>query len=220
MCPLNKGNDDKIRILIVDDHSMVRNGLKLFLASSPRLEVCAEAATLKEAVSMVSQWKPDVVLLDYKLPDGDGVIGCINIKTLSPTSKVIILTAYTDEGVVIEAIRAGADAYLLKDVESDKLIETILAVYEGEHVIDTSVTDDIFSHLRSDNRKSKSEHNLSNQETKILQMIALGKINKEIALELGVSENTVRNYISRMFKKINVSNRTEAASYWLRNKYE
>lgn len=216
MCPMNR--EKRIKILIVDDHSVVRKGLKLFLATNDRLEVCAEAGTLKEAVGMVAQWKPDVVLLDYKLPDGDGIIGCINIKTQSPTTKVIILTAYTDEGVVVEAIRAGVDAYLLKDVESDKLIETILAVYEGENVIATSATEDVFNHLRIDTKKARGDHNFSNQETKILQMIALGKINKEIALEMGVSENTVRNYISRVFKKINVSNRTEAASYWLRNK--
>jgi len=216
LCPMKKGTGNKIKILIVDDHSVVRKGLKLFLASNDRLEVCAEAATLKEAVDMVAWWKPDVVLLDYKLPDGDGIIGCINIKTKFPTTKIIMLTAYTDNGVVVEAIRAGVDAYLLKDIESDKLIKTILAVYEGEYVLDTFATEDIFNHLRIDTKKNRCDRNLSNQETKILHMIALGKINKEIALEVGVSENTVRNYISRIFKKINVSNRTEAASYWLR----
>jgi len=211
--------EKKIKVLIVDDHSVVRKGLKLFLAANERLEVCSEAATLKEAMGMVANYKPDVVLLDYKLPDGDGIIGCINIKTQYPVTKIIILTAFTDDSVVIDAIRAGADAYLLKDIESDKLIDTIVSVYEGENVLDNSVTEDIFNHLRINNKNIKRDDNLSNQETKILQMIALGKINKEIALEVGISENTVRNYISRIFKKINVSNRTEAASYWFRKNH-
>lgn len=209
----------KIKVLIVDDHSVVRKGLKLFLAANERLEVCSEAATLKEAMGMVAKYKPEVVLLDYKLPDGDGIIGCINIKTQFPAIKIIILTAFTDDSVVIDAIRAGADAYLLKDIESDKLIDTIVSVYEGENVLDDSVTEDIFNHLRINNKNIKRDDNLSNQETKILQMIALGKINKEIAIEVGISENTVRNYISRIFKKINVSNRTEAASYWFRKNH-
>lgn len=216
---MSNSDDKKIKVLIVDDHSVVRKGLKLFLATNKQLEVCAEASNLKEAMDKLVEYMPDVVLLDYKLPDGDGIIGCINMKTRCPETKIIILTAYTDKGVVVESIRAGADAYLLKDIESDKLIDTILSVYKGEKVLDTSVTEDIFNHLKINTINTKTEANLSNQETKILQMIALGKINKEIAIEIGISENTVRNYISRIFKKINVSNRTEAANYWLRNNY-
>jgi len=218
---MNKGMGKKIKVLLVDDHCVVRKGLKLFLAANERLEVCSEAATLKEAMVMVANYKPDVVLLDYKLPDGDGIIGCTNIKVQFPAIKIIILTAYTDDSVVIDSIRAGADAYLLKDIEGDKLIDTIISVYEGENVLSTSAIEDIFNHLRISNSKSNinRDDNLSNQETKILQMIALGRINKEIALEMGISENTVRNYISRIFKKINVSNRTEAASYWFRKSH-
>ena len=192
------------------------------MAANEQLEVCSEAATLKEAMGMVAKYKPDVVLLDYKLPDGDGIIGCTNIKVQFPTTKIIILTAYTDDSVEIDSNRAGADAYLLKDIEGDKLVETIISVHEGENVLATSVTEDIFNHLRINNNNNnniKRDDNLSNQETKILQMIALGRINKEIALEMGISENTVRNYISRIFKKINVSNRTEAASYWFRKNH-
>ncbi|SET68858.1 two component transcriptional regulator, LuxR family [Natronincola peptidivorans] len=207
---------NKIRVLIVDDHSVVRKGLKMFLASNPSLEVCGEAESLRDAIRMIDKTNPDVIILDFKLPDGDGINGSITIKARFPDIKIIILTAYTEREMVIGAIRAGVDAYLLKDIESEEIIKTIIAVYEGKSVLDASVTEEVFSTLKVDNGNIKSKYNLSPQETKILEMIALGKVNKEIAEALSISDKTVRNYISNIFKKLNVSNRTEAASYWIR----
>ncbi|MCC5911752.1 MAG: response regulator transcription factor [Clostridiaceae bacterium] len=207
---------NKIKVLIVDDHSVVRKGLKMFLESNPSLEVCGEAEGLGDAIRMTVKTKPDVIVLDFKLPDGDGINGSITIKARFPDVKIIILTAYTQKEMVVGAIRAGVDAYLLKDIDSDELTKTIIAVYEGKSVLDASVTEEVFNTLKIENVNTKSKYNLSPQETKILEMIALGKVNKEIAEALGISDKTVRNYISNIFKKLNVSNRTEAASYWIR----
>lgn len=208
----------KIKVLLVDDHSVVRDGLRLLLQLNDGLKVCGEAATLKEAIMMTIDTNPDVVLLDFKLPDGDGVNGCISIKNLFPNIKIIILTAYAEQHIVMETIRAGADGYLLKNIESEELIKTILSVHNGESVLDPSVTEGVFNSIKLDNQKIEESSEFSPRETKILQALSLGKTNKEIAESLSISDKTVRNYISNIFKKINVSNRTEAASYWIRKK--
>jgi len=208
--------ENKIRVLIVDDHSIVRDGLRLILELDDRIEVCGEAKGLQEAMDIIPQTLPDVILLDFKLPDGDGVNGCICIKSRFPKIKIIILTAYSQEHLVMETIRAGASGYLLKNIKSKELIESILKVYEGDSVLDPSVTEGVFSNIA--NQKPDIVNKLSCKETYILQMVSLGKSNKEIAEALRISEKTVRNYISNIFKKLNVSNRTEAASYWIRKK--
>ena len=115
-----------------------------------RLIVCGEAATLSEGINMIGELKPHVVLLDFKLPDGDGISGCISIKNIFPDIKIIILTAYTEDHLVLEAIRSGVDGYLLKNVEADELVKTIISVYEGESVLDSSVTDIIFNNIKKE----------------------------------------------------------------------
>lgn len=209
---------EKIKVLLIDDHSVVRDGLRLLLELDERLEVCGEASTLNEGVLMVNNLRPDVVLLDFRLPDGDGITGCINIKNNFPNIKIIILTAYAEEHIVMEAIRAGADGYLLKNIESDELIKTIVSVFEGESVLDSLVTEAVFNSIKSENVKPTDNSILSPRERKILEMISTGKTNKEIGSSLFISDKTVRNYVSNIFKKLNVTNRTEAASYWIRNK--
>lgn len=209
--------EGKIKVLLVDDHSVVRDGLKLLIQLNSQLEVCGEAATLKEAVGEAIRTKPDIILLDFKLPDGDGISGCISIKNILPHVKIIILTAYAQDHIVMETIRAGADGYLLKNIESEELIKTILCVYGGDAVLDPSVTEGVFNNIKLE-EKIKSDSRMSPREIKILQALSQGKTNKEIAESLSISDKTVRNYVSNIFRKINVSNRTEAASYWIRNK--
>jgi DNA-binding NarL/FixJ family response regulator len=154
-----------------------------------------------------------------RLPDGDGVNGCISIKSRFPKIKIIILTAYSQQHLVMETIRAGASGYLLKNIKSEDLIKNIIKVHEGDSVLDSSVTECVFNNIISPAEKTSTEEtHLSARETYILQMVSLGKSNKEIAEALKISEKTVRNYISNIFKKLNVSNRTEAASYWIRKK--
>ncbi len=209
---------DKIKVLLIDDHSVVREGLRLLLELDNRLIVCGEAATLNEGINMIGELKSHVVLLDFKLPDGDGISGCISIKNIFPDIKIIILTAYTEDHLVLEAIRSGVDGYLLKNVEADELVKTIISVYEGESVLDSSVTDIIFNNIKKEKTSSAEDSLLSSKEKEILKMLSLGKTNKEIGAALYISEKTVRNYVSNIFKKINVSNRTEAAAYWIRNR--
>ncbi len=206
-----------IKVMIADELNLVRDGLKLILESDENIQVCGDAKDLNEALKLVRKTNPHVVLLDLKFPDGDGVTGCINIKNFSPKIKVIILTTCSKEQIVTEAIRAGADGFLLKNIKSEELIENIKKVYQGYSILDTSVSEGIFNKIIAQQEKLNSEeNNLSSRETYILQMISLGKANKEIAEVLDISEKTVRNYISNIFKKLNVSNRTEAASYWIR----
>lgn len=205
-----------IKVLLVDDHSIVRDGLKLILQLSNQIEVCGEAGDIKETLMITEKVNPDVILLDFKLPDGDGVSGCTRIKSQFPRVKIIILTAYSQDHLVMETIRSGADGYLLKNIKSEELIKNIIKVYEGDSVLDTSVTETVFNRITVSGDKVAITEKLSARETEILKMLSIGKANKEIADALAISEKTVRNYISHIFRKLNVSNRTEAASYWIR----
>ena len=210
---------NRIKVLTVDDHTIVRDGLKLILELHDSIEVCGEAKDLKETFDIIPKINPDVILLDFKLPDGDGVNGCIRIKCHFPKVKIIILTAYSQEYIVIDTIRAGADGYLLKNTTRNELIENIIKVYEGESVLDASLVGYAINNITQKNGKSNIDpHKLSSRETDILKMVSCGKSNIEIAEIFSISEKTVRNYISNIFKKINVSNRTEAAIYWMRQK--
>jgi DNA-binding NarL/FixJ family response regulator len=210
---------DYIKVLIVDDHDIVRDGLKLILELDERIMVCGEANGLQEALDSIQKTCPDVVLLDFRLPDGDGVNGCLTIKRRFPQIKIIILTAFSQNHLVIETIRAGADGYLLKNIKSQELIENIIKVYEGDCVLDTSVTEGVFNNIAIPDIELPSQDlNLSSREKNILQILSQGKSNCEIAEALGISEKTVRNYISTIFKKLNVTNRTEAAGYWIRTR--
>jgi two-component system, NarL family, response regulator DevR len=206
-----------VRVLLVDDHAVVRVGMRSLLEKSDTILVCGEAGTLEETYKMVKAYKPDVVLLDMKLPDGDGAHGCKEIKALHPESKVIILTAYSEEYTLMEAIKAGVDGYLLKNIDSGAIILAINNVIKGEAALDKSVTNSVFNHIRD----SLINHDigLTDKEKDILELISYGKTNKEIAAILFISEKTVRNYVSIIMKKINVTNRTEASRYWIGQKY-
>lgn len=207
--------DDKVRVLLVDDHNIVRDGLKLLLQLNEQVLVCGEAGSINEALEVIPKSKPDVILLDFKLPDGDGVNGCNLIKSQFPNVKIIILTAFSQNHLVMETMRAGADGYLLKNIKYEELINTILLVNKGAHILDPSVSGGVINKIKMNNENTERGE-LSPRESNILQMLSSGKSNKEIAELLSISDKTVRNYISNIFKKINVTNRTEAASYWYR----
>lgn len=202
----------KVKILLVDDHSVVRWGIKSLIERNTDHTVCAEAENLSEAYELVEDLKPDLVLLDIKLPDGDGVSGLTKIKNISPKTKVIMLTAYAEDEIIRETLKAGADGYLLKNIDSKTILSSIKEVMAGKQILDKSVEKNI-----TDNFPAK-EHDqiLTNQEIKILELVATGKSNKDIAEEIYLAEKTVRNYVSKVMAKINVSNRTEAALYWKR----
>lgn len=209
-------NKNRVRVLLVNDQSIVRDGLKLILESFDVIEVCGEVKDIKETIDVVSETRPEVILLDTNLLDGKEINECSRIKSMCPDVKLLILSECSQEYNVVAALGAGVDCYLLKNVTKDELVKNIIKVYKGECVLDPSLAKYAINFITRKHRKiNHSLNHLSQRETDILQMISYGKSNKEIAVNFSIAEKTVRNYISNIFKKINVSNRTEAAVYWL-----
>lgn len=204
-----------ISVLLIDDHAIVRCGIRSLIERNPGLEVCGEAENLQEAYLKVSDLKPDIALLDIKLPDGDGAAGCREIKKISPETKVIILTAFAEDAIILEAVKAGAEGYLLKNIDSKNIIAAIRDVASGKPALDASIISKVLNVVKGGQPVDDS---LTPQERNILELISQGKTNKEIGLELFISEKTVRNNVSKILRKINVNNRTEAAIYWSRQK--
>lgn len=206
---------NRVGILLVDDHAIVRCGIRSLIEKNNKWYVCGEAENLSEAYKKTEELKPDLVLLDIKLPDGDGAAGCKEIKKRSPNTKVIILTAYAEDNILSEAVNSGADGYLLKNIDSKGIISAIESVIDGASVLDTSVVGNVFNIVK---RSTQLEETFTSQEIDILSLVAQGKTNKEIGREIYLAEKTVRNNVSKILKKINVSNRTEAALYWSNRK--
>ena len=205
----------KQRILLVDDHEVVRLGLKSLLDRHPHFEVVAEAATAREALNYVEQFSPDVVVMDIRLPGGSGIDACEKITESYPDTQVIMLTSYAEDEMLFSAIRAGAAGYVLKQIGGDDLVRALEAVSRGEALLDPAVTQRIFQEVR---RAAKEEEasafaDLTQQEKHVLILVSEGKTNREIAKELFLGEGTVRNYVSSILSKLNVSNRAEAAAY-------
>jgi len=206
---------DKKDILLVDDHEVVRLGLKSLLEHNDQFEVVAEAGTAKEAVAMVEKHHPDVVLMDIRLPGPSGIEACEEITERWPDVRVVILTSYAEDEMLFSAIRAGASGYVLKQIGAEGLITAIEAACRGEALLDPAVTQRVFQEVR---RAVKEEEaaafaNLSQQEKNVLALVSEGKTNREIAGSLYLGEGTVRNYVSSILSKLGVSNRAEAAAY-------
>ncbi len=206
--------EEKITILIVDDHEVVRMGLRTLLERHPEFLVVAEASTAAESVVAARQSQPDVVVMDIRLPDGNGVEACREIREERPDTKVIMLTSYADEDAVIGSIMAGASGYLLKQTRGQSLTDAIARVARGESLLDPAVTHKVLERMRRLTEGETDELSaLSPQEQKILPLIALGKTNKEIAREIFLSAKTVKNYVSSILSKLNLSRRSEAAAF-------
>lgn len=206
---------EKKDILLVDDHEVVRLGLKSLLEHNDQFEVVAEAGTAKEAVAQVEKYHPDVVLMDIRLPGASGIEACEEITKRWPDVRVVILTSYAEDEMLFSAIRAGASGYVLKQIGAEGLITAIEAACRGEALLDPAVTQRVFQEVR---RAVKEEEaaafaNLSQQEKHVLALVSEGKTNREIAAALYLGEGTVRNYVSSILSKLGVSNRAEAAAY-------
>lgn len=210
---------DTLRILLVDDHEVVRLGLRSLLERQPGFNVVAEAATESEAVAMALQHKPDVVLMDIRLAGGDGVAACEAIMKQLPETKVIMLTSYADDDLLFAAIRAGAVGYVLKQVDGREVIRAVEAVGHGDAVLDPSLTQRVFQQMRRSIRSDEESvfDELTDAERQVLVLIAEGKTNREIGAVMYLSEGTVRNYVSSVFSKLGVSNRAEAAAFAIRH---
>jgi DNA-binding NarL/FixJ family response regulator len=204
-----------LRVLIVDDHEVVREGLRSILNRREGINVVGEAGTVGTAVEEAARLRPDVVIMDVRLPDGSGVEACREIRQENPNTKVIMLTSYADDEAVFASILAGAAGYLLKQTRGQALAEAIEAVAQGGSLLDPAVTQKVLERVRSlgGRRPDDSLASLSDQEQKILLLIAEGKTNKEIAEEIFLSDKTVKNYVSSILSKLNLRRRAEAAAF-------
>ena len=205
----------KQRIVLVDDHEVVRLGLKSLLERHPQFEVVGEAGSAREAMEQVAALKPEVVLMDIRLPGTSGIEACEEIVNKYPGTKVFMLTSYAEDEMLFSAIRAGASGYILKQIGSDDLIKALEAVSRGEALLDPAVTQRVFQEVRRAVKEEEASAfaHLSQQEKHVLLLVSEGKTNREIAKSLFLGEGTVRNYVSSILSKLGVNNRAEAAAY-------
>jgi len=201
--------------MLVDDHEVVRLGLKALIERHPDMEVVAEAATSAEAVAKATSFKPDVVVLDIRLVGTSGIDACREITRALPETKVIMLTSYAEDEMLFAAIRAGAAGYVLKQAGGQDLIHAIEQVGQGHSLLDPALTERVFVEVRRAARAQEATafSQLTEQERRVLALVAEGKTNREIAQDLHLGEGTVRNYVSNILSKLGLSNRAEAASY-------
>jgi DNA-binding NarL/FixJ family response regulator len=205
-----------ITILLVDDHELVRLGASALLATVPHFSLVGQAASVGEALQLARRTRPDVVLLDLRLPDGDGVEACRAIRLAQPETKVLILTSYAEERAVVDCVLAGASGYLLKASGADTLVQAIERVAAGQSVLDPSVTGAALAWMRRVARGAAADDplgDLTSRERALLRLLGDGCTNREIAQQLHLSEHTVKSYLSDLFKKIGVQRRAEAAAY-------
>jgi NarL family two-component system response regulator LiaR len=201
-----------IRILIADDHAVVRQGLQMFLGLDPELEVVGEAADGAETIQQTKALMPDVVLMDLKMPGIDGITATREIRRQLPEVEVIALTSVLEDKAVVEAVRAGAIGYLLKDTQAEELCRAIKAAYAGQVQLSPMAAERLMRELRA----PESPEKLTERETDVLRLLAKGKANKEIAWELSISETTVKTHVSNILMKLGVPSRTQAALYAVR----
>jgi DNA-binding NarL/FixJ family response regulator len=209
-----------LRLLVVDDHEVVRQGLVSLLERREHFQVVAEAGTAAEAVEMARKFEPDLVIMDVRLPDGSGIEACREIRAEFPTTRVVILTSYPDEEAVLSAIIAGASGYLLKQIRSRDLVSALESVGRGESLLDPAVTEKVLDRVRRIATGTYTDElaQLTQQEQKILLLVAEGKTNKEIASEVFLSDKTVKNYVSSILSKLNLERRAQAAAFVARHR--
>src|SRR4029453_16559292 len=208
-----------LRVMLVDDHEVVRDGIRAMLASENDIHVSAEAGTVREAVDEADRARPDVVVMDVRLADGSGIEATREIRARHPNTRVVMLTSFADDEALFASIMAGASGYVLKQVRGGELVRAIRTVGKGESLLDPAVTNAVLDRLRKGKRLLEDEKlaRLSPQEERILGLVADGKTNKEIGDELHLAEKTVKNYVSSILSKLEVARRAEAAAYLARH---
>ena len=219
---MNPNESKSIRLLIVDDHKVVRLGLHTLLSRHKGIEVVGEAGTSAGAVEQTAGLKPDVVLMDVRLPDGNGFEACRQIRRVQPDTRVLFLTSYADEEIVLESIDAGGDGYLLKEIDEENLVHAIRDVAAGKSILDPAVTRRVLERVKNTDTHSETPStnrlgSISPQERRVLALVAEGKTNKEIGLALGLSDKTVKNYLSNIMEKLQVARRSHAAAYFVQH---
>ena len=204
---------DSLRIVLVDDHEVVREGLRALLDAEDGIDVVGEAGTVADAVRRVGYESPDVVVLDVRLPDGSGIEACREIRARWPEVRVLMLTSFADDEALFSSIMAGASGYVLKQIKGSDPISSVQRVGRGESLLDPEMTERVFRRIRGEEPDDPLLARLSNQERKILDLIAEGLTNREIAERMFLAEKTVKNYVSNVLAKLDMSRRSEAAAY-------
>ena len=207
---------ETIRVLIVDDHAIVREGQRALIDTEPGIEVAGEARDGIEAVAMTDSLQPDVILLDRHMPRKDGIEAIEEIRMENPEARILVLTSYTEDEKVYSAIKAGAQGYLLKDASPDEILTAIRDVHQGELSMQPSIANKLIRELQRTSNLTPTEEPLTAREVEVLRLIAKGMSNQEIAEKLVVSERTVRTHVTNILGKLHLANRTQAALYALR----
>jgi DNA-binding NarL/FixJ family response regulator len=202
-----------IRIFLLDDHEVVRRGVRELLESEEDLEVVGEAGTVQEALARIPPTNPDVAVLDVRLPDGSGVEVCREVRSARPDLACLMLTSFSDDEALFESILAGAAGYVLKEVRGGELVASIRRVAAGETLLDPAVTTRVLERLRRGPEEDPRLTGLTDQERRILELLADGLTNRQIAEQMILAEKTVKNYVSNLLSKLGMSRRTEAAVY-------
>jgi two-component system, NarL family, response regulator DevR len=217
MSPMTK--PAPLRVMLVDDHEIVRDGIKAMLDAEDDVVVTAQAGTVREAIDEAHRTRPDVVVMDVRLADGSGIEATREIRADHPATRVLMLTSFADDEALFASIMAGASGYVLKQVKSNDLLRAIRAVGAGDSLLDPSVTNAVLDRLRKGKHLMKDEKlaRLSPQEERILTLVAEGRTNREIGDELHLAEKTVKNYVSSILSKLEVARRAEAAAYLARH---
>jgi two-component system, NarL family, response regulator DevR len=205
---------EPVRVLICDDHEVVREGLRTLMAGRPEMRVVAEAGSVADAIEAAARERPDVVIMDVRLPDGSGVEACRSIREILPGTHVIMLTSYPDDEALYASIIAGASGYLLKQTRAKALIEAVETVSKGRALLDPDVTARVLERVRRGRAdEDPALASLTDQERRVLEQLATGKTNREIGEALFLSEKTVKNYVSRILEKLGLHRRAEAAAF-------
>ncbi len=202
-----------MRVFLLDDHEIVRRGVKDLLEAEADLEVVGEAGTADEALARIPPTRPDVAVLDVRLPDGDGVQVCREIRSRHPEVQCLMLTSFADDEALIQAIMSGASGYVLKQIKGADIVEAVRVVSKGQSLLDPSVTARVLERLRKGSEDDELLARLSPQERNILRLIADGLTNRQIAERVHLAEKTVKNYVSNMLAKLGMERRTQAAVY-------
>lgn len=214
-----KSSTEPVSVLIVDDHEVIRVGLRTVLSRQDSIHVVGEAATVVDAVREACALKPDVVLMDVRLSGGSGVDACRAIRDSCPATRVLFLTSYQDDEAVLAAVVGGAAGYLLKQVNAEALLRAIHAVAQGQSILDPAITQPLLARMRveKDEPSESQRTTLSSQQQRVLALVAEGKTNKEIGSSLELSDKTVKNYIRFIFQKLKVTRRAQAAAFFIRD---
>lgn len=203
----------QIRVFLLDDHELVRRGLSDLLGVEADLEVVGEASSVVEAMTRIPATQPDVAVLDVRLPDGSGVEVCRDIRSLMPDVKCLMLTSFSDDEALFDAIMAGASGYVLKEIRGHDLVDAIRQVAAGKSLLDPSLTQKVLERLRRGNEGDERLSALSDQERRILELIGEGMTNRQIGDQMHLAEKTVKNYVSSLLAKLGMERRTQAAAF-------